>query len=107
MKEAIDDHRNRIVVITQVLTVIGRRLDDNDRKMGQVDENDGVIKAKLKSLEQQIVANDNELKQKLCALEGQVTSIAQVVQAGTGLGQQDASSDRIAHLESRVDAALK
>ena len=107
MKDVMDDHKNRITVITQVLTVIGRRLDDHDQLTGKIEANDSDIKAKLGSLENQIVANDQKLKQDLCTLESRVTSIAQAIEAGASPSQHDHLTGRWADFELNVESSLK
>ena len=110
MKADMDDHKARFVVMTQVLTVIGRRLDGHDQKLATVDANDSDVKNRLASMEHQIVTNDAELKQKLCTLETQHTSVAQAVETMSTQGQQGhqgVPAGHLANLEARVDTSLK
>ena len=117
MKSAIDDHKARIMVVTQVLAVVGKRLDEHDHLLAKVDSNDSEIKAKLGSLEDQIVANDKKLKEDLCTLESKVTTceskvatIAQALEAGAIPAQgdeQSAIAARLKKIETHVDSSIK
>ena len=114
MKDVMDDHKNRITVITQVLTVIGRRLDDHDQLMAKIgsnmdviNQNDADIKSKLGSLEDQVVANDQKLKSDLATFESKVEKIAQAVEAGVPPAQMEPIHAQMTKIEGEMQAALK
>ena len=71
MRAVTEDHGQRIQTIVDVLTLVNRRLDATDLKLATVETNDTEMKAKLGSLENQIVQNDAKLKHDLGQLEAQ------------------------------------
>ena len=62
MKEAIDEHKQRLIRIANVLSLVGKRLDEHDQLLNKVAVNDAEIKEKLRLTENQIHENDQDLK---------------------------------------------
>ena len=107
LKEAIDEHKQRLITIANVLNLVGKRLDEHDQLLGKVATNDAEMKEKLRLTEDQIVSNDQDLKTNLCTLEARVTAIAQAIEAGATQASGDEVKGRLADLELNVDTSLK